>query len=350
MKHISSLLLAILTFMFLFPACDGDNSVAPPIVPEGPRGLYILNEGNFQRGNASLSFYIPDSNLVFNDQFQFVNGRPLGDVGNSITLHEGNAYLVINNSHKIEVMNVNTQKSVTTIVSPDGASPREIAFASNGLGFISNLYDNTVSIYNPADGLLEGSIAVGNNPDGIAAVGNRVIVANSGFGSGNTVSIIDAENRDVIKNVRVGDYPTAVLPLSPTAVAVLCTGDYGDFNNPDDDTPGGVYIVDVQTRTVVDSLVLGGHPTRLARDADGFLYTLQASGVTRIHLSSKGFTENFIPGFFYNIFVDTVDGKIYLTNPVDYVQAGKLEVYTLDGTREATFDVGVIPNAMVMNR
>lgn len=350
MKHISSLLLAILTFVLLFPACDGDNSVAPPLVPEGPRGLYILNEGNFQRGNASLSFYVPDSGMVYNDLFQSVNGRPLGDVGNSITLHGGKVYLVINNSHNIEIMDAQSQQSVGSIASPDGASPREIAFASNGLGFISNLYDNTVSIYNPADGMLEGSIAVGNNPDGIAAVGNMVVVANSGFGSGNTVSIIDAENRDVIKNIRVGDYPTAVLPLSATAVAVLCTGDYGDFNNPDDDTPGGVYIVDVQSRTVVDSLILGGHPTRLARDADGFLYTLQASGVTRIRLASKGVTEDFISGYFYNICVDTVDGKIYLSNPLDYVQAGKLEVYTMEGTREATLDVGVIPNAMVMNR
>ncbi|MFA6234265.1 MAG: DUF5074 domain-containing protein [Bacteroidota bacterium] len=343
------LLLAALGLLLAFTACD-DNSTDPPLTPQAPRGLYILNEGNFQRGNATLSFYIPDSLVVYNDLFQTENGRPLGDVGNSITVHNGLAYLVINNSHKIEVINAATYKSVRTITSPAGASPRQIAFAANGYGFISNLLDNSVSVYNPSTGALEGKIAVGANPDGIAAAGNIVVAANSGFGSGNTVSLIDADTRLVVKSVSVGDYPSSVLALSEYAAAVICSGDYGDFNDPNDDTPGMLYIVDLQTRRVADSLVLGGHPQRLVRDTDGYLYTIQASGVTRIHLASKTIMQNFIPGYFYNIFVDTADRRIYLTNPIDYVQPGKLEIYLMNGTKDRALDVGIIPNAMAMSK
>ncbi|MFZ1731156.1 MAG: DUF5074 domain-containing protein [Bacteroidota bacterium] len=343
------LLLAALTLLLTFSACD-DNSTDPPITPQSPRGLYILNEGNFQRGNATLSFYIPDSLVVYNDLFQSENGRPLGDVGNSITVHDGLAYLVINNSHKIEVISASTYKSVRTIASPAGASPRQIAFATNGLGFISNLLDNSVSVYNPSTGKLDGKISVGANPDGIAAAGNVVVVANSGFGSGNSVSLIDAETREFLKSVPVGDYPSSVLALSEYAAAVICTGDYGDFNDPNDDTPGMLYIVDLQTRKVADSLVLGGHPQRLVRDTDGYLYTIQNDGVTRIHLASKTIAEKFIPGFFYNIFIDTTDRRIYLTNPIDYVQSGKLEIYLMNGTKDRALDVGIIPNAMALSK
>ena len=347
MKHLFA---ALLAFTLFLTACDDDIGTNPPITPQGPRGLYILNEGNFQRGNASLSFYIPDSNVVYNDLFQAVNARPLGDVGNAVTVHNGLAYLVVNNSHKIEVIDANTHKYVRTIASAAGASPRQIAFAQNGLGFVSNLFAGSVSVYDPARGAYTGDIAVGDNPDGLAAAGNTVVVANSGFGSGNTVSVIDAAERKVVKTIRVGDYPSTVFALGEYAAAVLCTGDYGDFNDPNDDTPGALYIIDLQTQRVADSLVLGGHPQRLARDADGHLYTVHESGLTRIHLASKSVTKDFIPGFFYNVFVDTEDRRIYLANPLDYTQAGRLEIFGLDGTKLRSVDVGIIPGAMALSK
>lgn len=347
MKH---LLTSLLLLTLLFTACDDDSGTNPPVTPQGPRGLYILNEGNFQRGNASLSLFIPDSGTVYNDLYQAVNQRALGDVGNSITVHDGLAYLVINNSHKIEVIDAHTHKYVRTIASAAGASPRQIAFATNGLGYVSNLFAGSVSVYDPSEARYLGDIAVGANPDGIAAAGNSVVVANSGFGSGNTVSVIDAVARKVVKTLPVGDYPSAVLAIGDHSAAVLCTGDYGDFNDPNDDTPGALYIIDLQNLRVADSLLLGGHPQRLARDADGHLYTIHETGLTRIHLASKTVITDFILGWYYQVFVDTVDRRIYLTDPLDYTQAGRLRVFTMDGSAMQSYGVGIIPGAMAMTK
>ena len=52
-------------------------------------GVFILNEGNFGRGNGSLSFYSYDSVKIFNDLFYSVNGFPLGDVPNSMVISGG---------------------------------------------------------------------------------------------------------------------------------------------------------------------------------------------------------------------------------------------------------------------
>src|SRR5665648_62997 len=78
-------------------------------------GVFILNEGNFRWGNGSLSFYSYDSSKIYNDLFHTINGRPLGDVPNSMKTIGDKAYIVVNNSGKIEVINSNTLESLTTI-------------------------------------------------------------------------------------------------------------------------------------------------------------------------------------------------------------------------------------------
>lgn len=108
----------------------------------------IVCEGNFQWGNARLDVLDIKKGTLENDAFKSANGRPLGDVFQSIYApkDENNLYLVINNSGKIEVVNKNTLKSITTITGLN--SPRYMTKTSAGEYWITDIYSGKITVLN----------------------------------------------------------------------------------------------------------------------------------------------------------------------------------------------------------
>lgn len=78
-------------------------------------GLFVCNEGNFQYSNGTLSYYNPETNEVRNEVFFRANGFRLGDVVQSMTMHDNKGWIVVNNSHVIFAIDPNTFKEVGRI-------------------------------------------------------------------------------------------------------------------------------------------------------------------------------------------------------------------------------------------
>jgi hypothetical protein len=138
-------------------------------------GVFILNEGNFNWGNGSLSFYSYDSAKIYNELFLDINGRPLGDVPNSMIINDYLAYIVVNNSGKIEVINRNSLESVATITGL--ISPRYMAIVNNSKAYVTSMYSDSVAIINLIDYSVSGYINLRRSSENIIVSGNKAFVS-----------------------------------------------------------------------------------------------------------------------------------------------------------------------------
>ncbi len=311
-------------------------------------GAFILNEGNFQASNGSLSFYDPKADSVQNDIFKAVNLRSLGDVVQSMTVIDTLGYIVVNNSNKIEVISLKTWKSKATIELPAGSSPRYLADIGDGTAYVTNLYTNSVSVINLENNQIETTIDVGTNPEEIAVVNGKAYVANSGFGWNNTVSVIDVAVRKVVKTVTVGDNPQSVRVDAEGEVHVLCAGRWPAWGDTSDQgTNGALFVIDSDNDTVIDSFTISGHPSRLSLYGEETGYFLNDGHVVVYSTKSNEVLDPaFISGFFYGLGVDPLSKDIYLLDAKDYVQSGTLFIYDVQGTLKSAHAVGIIPGSV----
>ncbi len=339
------------TSAVLLAGCVQDPaSVNQDLPVPSAKGVYVVNEGDWGRGNATLTYYDLETFQAYTDVFSAVNGRPLGDVGNEIVTREGKGYIVVNNSDRIEIIDLATYRSEGTISLPAGSSPRQIAFAGDSLLLVTALYDNSVLLFGLTGGQMLGRIPVGANPEGIVVTNGKAYVANSGVGSGNTMSVISLATRTVTATVTVGDNPSGVALSGDGKVFVVCGGFYNDYSNPNDDTPATVAVVNPQSDAVIARLQIGGHASAIAISADGQGYVPTTDRVVMIDTRSRTVTGTFLTGSFYGIGVEQVSGDVYLTDPKNYVLPGEVLVYAANGQFRTRFPAGVIPGSIAFKR
>ena len=175
-----------------------------PVTPDNPaverNGMYILNEGLLNYNNSTISFYNFNTKEVTMDIFTAVNNRGLGDTGNDLQSYGSKLYCVVSISENVQVMDQNTAKVVGT-VPMRGKTPRKICF-SGPKAYVS-CYDGTVVRFGTSTFVVEETLTVGPNPEGVCIANGKLYVANSGGLSGyaTTVSVINLSSFSVIKEI-----------------------------------------------------------------------------------------------------------------------------------------------------
>src|SRR5665811_1375054 len=137
-----------------FASCtkDDDNSVSGAF----SNGIFIVNEGLFQSGTGTITYFNADSNLVKQDIFEKVNNRPLGNIAQSMTIYNDKGYIVVNNAGTVEVVDLATFKSEATIANLINPSQFLVidakkAYVSDWIGHVAivDLTTNTVNLTIP---------------------------------------------------------------------------------------------------------------------------------------------------------------------------------------------------------
>ena len=319
-------------------SCEKDPVSTNPKVEVKHNGAFIVNEGGFNHSNGSLSFYSREDQQVQNEIFKKINNKDLGDVVQSMTIIDSLGFIVVNNSNKIEVIDMNTWLSIKSIDMPTGYSPRYLADGGNGKAYVTNLYANNVSVINLPTLEIETSIDVGANPEEITISGNKAYVANSGGGDGNTVTVIDLLSNQVVNSIQVGDNPNFIKKDTDGYLHVLCWGSWTKGSS------GGIYAIDPVNDTVMDSLIIEGYSSKLCIGKEDTGYFINDGNILSFSTATYEITnDSLITGAFYGLAFDSVSEHLLALDAKDYAQNGSLMIYDLEGNLLNTYDVGIIP-------
>ncbi|HOP50876.1 MAG TPA: hypothetical protein PK887_09670 [Ignavibacteriales bacterium] len=345
-------MLLLLVAFVTFTGCEKDDSSSPePLKLKFGNGVLVVNDGKWGQNNASITFLSYTNDSLYDDIFYKVNGKNLGDVANSFTRKDDKGFIVVSNSHKIEVVNLNNFQTVSTISMP-GYNPRHMVISDN-FGYVTSLDKDKVVKVNLTTYQIEKEIAVGSKPEGIVKVGDYLYVANSGYGTGNTVTVISTKSDAVVKTLQVALVPQFLAVGTDNNVYVVCTGDYADPNKN-----SGLWKINTSNNTVVDSIILKGYPTKITKFKTNQFLVTNSDGVIKVDVSAKQ-TSTLIPinlvstssyPMVYSVAYDEVKDIIYAANPKDFKQNGEIIKFNSAGTKLGSFNCGINPGTIVILR
>lgn len=342
----TSFRLLALAVIFFSTSCTKDED--PAVKGAFSNGIFIVNEGPFQTGTGTITYFNPDSNLVKQDIFEMVNGRPLGNIAQSMTVFNGKGYIVINNAGKVEVVDIATFKSEATITNL--VNPSQFLAVDATKAYVSDWVKN-VAVVDLITNEVSKTITAGTGPDAMIKSGNYVYVANTGgFGIDSTVTVIDFVTDKVVKTIKVGDSPSAMVADGKGNIWVLCKGKgFSGWEQPGD-TPGRIIRIN-PTSLKVDFeygfAATGDHPEKLVINKQkSMLYFLFNSGIYRLNIASPVAPEKLVSRYFYSLDYENKTGYLYASDPKNFVSNGiVLRIKADDGSVVDSIKSGITPRA-----
>ncbi len=336
-------------YIFLIPvflfSCKEDEPIEPAPAPvqtiQPGDGIFVTNEGNFQFGNAKVSFFRFSNSAVTEDVFQPANNLPLGDVCQGMSFINGAAYVVVNNSGKIEVVRPSDFVSIATITG--FTSPRYILQVSATKAYVSDLYGNGLSTVNLTNNTITGHITIPGWTERMLLVNGEVFVTNA---ERNKLYVVNASTDQLTDSIPVIKGGNSLVTDANGKLWVLCSGDYLNTS------PGELFRVNTSTHAVEWNAPFPAnhYPTCLNIDPAGnALYFID----TDIH--KMNITDSALPASafivaagrnYYTFSIRSSTGDLYVSDAIDYVQRGRIYRFNSSGTELSYFAAGVTPGGI----
>ena len=340
----------------ILSSCSDDDNSGPIVAPPGQDGYFIVNEGGFNNGNTTLSYYDRSQDTVLNDIFEATASRPLGDQTQSMTVFDDRGFIVVQNSAKVEVIDRTDFTSVATI-SEGIVSPRYFLGIDATKGYLTDWgadgVSGTVKVIDLTTYEVTKTIPVGQGPNELVLLDGQVFVANyGGFGQDSTVVVLDAQIDEVTDTIIVGYNPKSLVVDAVGTIWVAGEGAVAhneDFSAIDKaaSTPG--FIAQLSDGTVthqwsVDQINAGPYAivadnvgTKLYYRYDDAIYAL-------LHSATRLPGEPFITGNFYGLAIDPISGEVLASDPMNYSSEGIFFRYSPAGELIKSYSVGIAPN------
>lgn len=332
------------------------------------KGFFLLNEGNMGSNKCTLDYFDYETGIYTKNIYAERNPgvvKELGDVGNDIQIYGNKLYAVVNCSHFVEVMDVNTAKHITQISIPNCryivfkdkyayvssyAGPVQID-PNARLGYVAKIDTATLKVVSEC--------TVGYQPEEMVIAGNKLYIANSGGyrvpNYDRTVSVIDLETFSEIKKI---DVAINLHRLELDRYGHIWVSSRGDYYG----TPSKTFVIDSKTDEVTDSFDLPN--SNMNRSGDSlYVYSTEWSYNTNsntityaiVNTRTKDIVDrNFIKdgteksiAIPYGVAINPQTREIFVTDAKNYVTPGTLYCFSPDGKKKWSVTTGDIPAHIV---
>ncbi|MFZ6053507.1 DUF5074 domain-containing protein [Halocola ammonii] len=337
MRTINAILILVLAVAL--SSCEKDNfgpqQEEQSTELSGSKAI-VLNEGNFNFGNASLSL-VDQGGEVQNQVFQNTNSSPLGDVLQSGVKHNNRFYFVLNNSGKVVVTDTSFQQvgEITGL-----QSPRYFLPVGESRAFVSDIYSDEISVVDLDQSTVISTIDIGAWVEQMAFVNELVYAVNK---DNNTLDVIDPDSQEILSSIEVPSGPSDIEVDAFGTIWMMCTGGIGanEFALCQVD-PSTEQTEVFEVSSASGFLELNSERDELFYLGDNSVYSLSVTGGAEEQVFS-------ISGdpLAYGFEVDPSTGNFWITDAADYVEQGSVLVFDGEGNQQFTADVGYLPNGVV---
>ncbi len=357
-------------------SCREDELVVPTeydiVGDEAPgssvRGFYLVNEGNMGSNKCTLDYYDYMTGLYARNFYAERNPsviKELGDVGNDIGIYGSKLYVVVNCSHKVEVMDANSGIRIGQIDIPNCRYVRfhrGKAYLSSYVGPVMidpNAPKGAVYEVDTTSLAVTRKVTVGYQPEEMEIVDDYMYVANSGGyrapAYDNTVSVIEMIDFKQVQQIPVG---INLHRLKKDRYGKLWVTSRGDYQS----RPSRLYVLEKKRgynrMLVTDTLDIAC--SNMAFHGDSlFYYATEWNNFTQSNTITYGIvdvqtkqriSDNFITDgtekditIPYGIAIHPETGDIFVTDAKNYVSSGTLYCFDSRGRRKWSVRTGDIP-------
>ena len=336
------ILIALSASVLILYSCKDEPPKTHPTQLGQGKGLFVSNEGTFGMGNASLT-YINLENDSLNtdvDLFKTSNNRSLGDVFQSMSLINKYAWLVVNNSGKIEVINPETSKSVATI--KNLKSPRYALEVQPGKVYVSDLYSNSISIVDANSFTKTREIKCKGWTEEMILFQNKVWVTNH---NSDYLYIINPSTDIITDSIALAYGGSSLVSDKDGKIWVLCSGDLIKKRT------GGLFCINPTTLKIEKQWQFAKddyNPVKLKQNpANDSLYFIN-QGIfgfpkTAANLPTNPIISQTLGSSFYGLTIQLSTGNLFVSDALDYISRGKVSIYSPKGVFIKSYKTGVVP-------
>ncbi len=337
----------------LFVSCSkNDDPVTPQTVETKYKGVYIVNEGLYGQNNSSVSYYDFETQTATNDVYAKANpGINLGDTANDMDIYGDKGYIAVDYSNKVEIIDLNTSKSLGYVDLGVGSSPRDVVVLDSTIAYVTCLAKDALVKFNPSTKQVIKTIPIGSKPEAAVYSAGKIYVTNSGYGDTNTVSVVDITTDTEEKVLTVGYNPRFAHTKNDGYVYVVCTGVYDAVGK------GSLYKIATNSNTVVDSLIINSNPGESCLINNNQMVIATNNGLIKVNLTNmkqvgdifvSSTSINPVYGVIYSVAFDSKNNLLYCGNAKDYQQDGEIVVMDLNGSEIKRFGVGINPGCILI--